>query len=172
MLKVGRIKTSSKFDSLSVFWDGNHLPYPWTMCVRYSKLWFYHVCLWNQEYFRWNITENSGIRYSFALMCLFLKFGLDENCGLSSPITKTLGWPSIRHRSNTFVLDRCLTDVDPKVFAICYDAAIGRWVSPTTNHCTKKNDAYRNYTSQGKNCILLHSPESVCLCIDSIYLYR
>ena len=35
-----------------------------------------------------------------------------------SLITKALGSTSIRHRSNTFVSDRCLIDIDPSVFAI------------------------------------------------------
>ena len=34
-------------------------------------------------------------------------------------ITWTLGWISIRHRSDTFASDRLLIDVDPRVFAIC-----------------------------------------------------
>ena len=33
-------------------------------------------------------------------------------------IAKTLGSPSIGHRSDTFASGRCLTDVDPKVFII------------------------------------------------------
>ena len=35
-----------------------------------------------------------------------------------SQLTKTFGSMSIRHRSDTKVSDRCLIDVDPKIFAI------------------------------------------------------
>ena len=37
----------------------------------------------------------------------------------SAQITKILGSTSIRYRSDTYSLDRCPVDVDPKVFAVC-----------------------------------------------------
>ena len=47
-------------------------------------------------------------------------------------IAKTLGSTSIRHRSDTKVSDRCLIDVDPRVFAI-WDSSFSLWADGPTN---------------------------------------
>ena len=57
---------------------------------------------------------------------------IDKDVSTKTPIAKTLESISIRNRSDAIVVDRCLIDVDPMVFANMGSFIV--YATPTQHH--------------------------------------
>ena len=99
-------------DGLDVFVGHFTVPRLWTYLAVYGFSKVYMVWVSIQQPWKIGITK--------------LYWGLKNNHALI-----TLGSTSLRHQSDAKVSDRCLIDVEPRVFPICmlYYSDIFKWIS-------------------------------------------